>query len=102
MAHPTRTASPALSGELAPDGHQVSTPVEVRFGDLTKRELAVLTPLVVLIIFLGLYPKPVLDVINPTAQRTVVQSCHSDPAPSAAGSAQPAGAATTTTEGSCQ
>ena len=53
--------------------------VRVRFGDLSKREIAVLTPLVVLIIFLGLYPRPVLDVINPTAQRTVSQSCHTDP-----------------------
>ncbi|MDQ1722564.1 MAG: NADH-quinone oxidoreductase subunit [Pseudonocardiales bacterium] len=62
----------------------VATPtaasVRVRFGDLSRREVAVLTPLVVLIIFLGLYPKPVLDVINPTAQRTVAQSCHTDPA----------------------
>jgi NADH-quinone oxidoreductase subunit M len=62
----------------------VATPtaasVRVRFGDLSRREVAVLTPLVVLIVFLGLYPKPVLDVINPTAQRTVAQSCHTDPA----------------------
>ncbi|QNK82843.1 NADH-quinone oxidoreductase subunit M [Nakamurella sp. PAMC28650] len=55
--------------------------VKVRFGDLTTREIAVLTPLVVLVIFLGLYPKPVLDVINPTAQQTVSWSCHTDPVP---------------------
>ncbi len=30
------------------------------------------TPLVVLIILLGVYPQPVLDVINPTAERTMV------------------------------
>ena len=57
----------------------VQSGVRIRFGDLNKREIAVLTPLVVLIIFLGLYPRPVLDVINPTASRTVGESCHSDP-----------------------
>lgn len=48
----------------------------LRFGDLSKREIAVLSPLVVLIFVLGVYPKPVLDVINPTADRTVVDSGH--------------------------
>ena len=59
--------------------------VRVRFGDLNRRELVVLTPLVVLVIFLGLYPKPVLDVINPTAGLTVTESCHTDPAPAVVG-----------------
>ena len=61
------------------------TRLKVRFGDLSKREIAVLTPLVVLVIFLGLYPKPVLDVINPTAERTVHDSCHADPMPAHTG-----------------
>jgi len=61
------------------------TRLKVRFGDLSKREIAVLTPLVVLVIFLGLYPKPVLDVINPTAERTVYDSCHTDPMPAHTG-----------------
>jgi NADH-quinone oxidoreductase subunit M len=60
----------------------VAVKLRVRFGDLNRRELVVLTPLVVLVIFLGLYPKPVLDVINPTAAQTVTESCHTDPAPS--------------------
>ncbi|SDO96454.1 NADH dehydrogenase subunit M [Nakamurella panacisegetis] len=63
------------------------TAVKVRFGDLTKREIGVLTPLVVLIIFLGVYPKPVLDVINPTAEQTVGWSCHTDPVPAHAAAA---------------
>ncbi len=82
--HAGSTGSSPYGGAAA--GVAVATPapagVRVRFGDLSKREVAVLTPLVVLIIFLGLYPKPVLDVINPTAQRTVAQSCHTDPAAS--------------------
>ena len=40
-----------------------------------------LTPLVVLIILLGVYPQPVLDVINPTAERTMVDVGYTDPAP---------------------
>jgi len=39
--------------------------------DVTKRELGVLVPLVVLIIGLGLYPKPLLDVITPSVEPTV-------------------------------
>ena len=40
-----------------------------------------LTPLVVLIILLGVYPQPVLDVINPTAERTMVDVGYTDPPP---------------------
>ena len=53
--------------------------VRVRFGDLTKREIAVLTPLVVLVLFLGFYPKPVLDVINPTVNTTMNSIGFTDP-----------------------
>jgi NADH-quinone oxidoreductase subunit M len=64
----------------AHDGHD-AVKVRVRFGDLSKREIAVLTPLVVLIVFLGFYPKPVLDVINPTVATTMSSVGFSDPAP---------------------
>lgn len=75
--------------------------VRVRFGDLTRREIAVLTPLVVLIVFLGLYPRPVLDVINPTASQTVSNSCHTDPlAPHAVPNISSAGSSNVT-EVSC-
>jgi NADH-quinone oxidoreductase subunit M len=57
----------------------------LRFGDLTGRELAVLTPLVALILVLGVYPKPVLDVINPTAVQIVTDSGHRDPVPAPEG-----------------
>ena len=49
----------------------VHTAIRHKFGDLTRREIAVLTPLVALIILLGVYPQPVLDVINPAAATTV-------------------------------
>ncbi|MHA6805927.1 NADH-quinone oxidoreductase subunit M [Salinifilum ghardaiensis] len=48
--------------------------------DLGGRELAVLAPLVVLVIGLGLYPKPVLDVINPSVAATMQEVGVSDPA----------------------
>ena len=75
-----------------PDGHEMTHPephttttVRVRFGDLRPREIAVVTPLVLLILFLGVYPKPVLDVINPTSAQTMTESGHTDPAPALGG-----------------
>jgi NADH-quinone oxidoreductase subunit M len=51
--------------------------------DLSVREAAVVAPLIVLIIFLGFYPKPVLDVINPAVKATLTDVGKSDPAPTA-------------------
>jgi hypothetical protein len=41
----------------------------LRVLDLDRRELAVVTPLVALIIALGVYPQPLLDLIEPGGQR---------------------------------
>ncbi len=60
----TKTSTKTATKTLA-DGRRV------KFGDLSVREIVVVAPLVVLIVFLGIYPKPVLDVINPTAVQTV-------------------------------
>ncbi|SHL14200.1 NADH dehydrogenase subunit M [Pseudonocardia thermophila] len=49
------------------------------FTDLGKREIAVLTPLIVLIILLGFFPGPVLDVINPSVQSTLTEVGLVDP-----------------------
>jgi NADH-quinone oxidoreductase subunit M len=38
-------------------------------------------PLVVLLIFAGVYPKPVLDIINPAVQVTMAQVHTTDPKP---------------------
>ncbi|HZM84065.1 MAG TPA: NADH-quinone oxidoreductase subunit M [Candidatus Limnocylindrales bacterium] len=51
--------NPALSG------------VDNMRRDLTAREMIVVAPLVALILALGFYPKPVLDVINPAVERTL-------------------------------
>ena len=39
--------------------------------DMTLRERAVMAPLLALIVFLGVYPQPVLDRINPAVERLV-------------------------------
>jgi NADH-quinone oxidoreductase subunit M len=57
--------------------------------DMNAREAWVVAPLVAVIIFLGFYPKPVLDVINPAISRTMHQVGVTDPTPSVAG-VQPA------------
>jgi NADH-quinone oxidoreductase subunit M len=49
--------------------------------DLRLREIVAVAPLLALIIGLGVYPQPVLDVINPPVKRTLEQLDQSDPAP---------------------
>ena len=69
-------------GRLADDRPRAPTGSgQARFGDLKAREIAVLTPLVVLIIGLGIYPKPVLDVINPTSVQTMIDAGYTDVVP---------------------
>jgi NADH-quinone oxidoreductase subunit M len=52
--------------------------------DMSAREIAVVTPLIVLIVFLGFYPKPVIDVINPAVKATLSTIGSTDPAPTTA------------------
>ena len=54
-----------------------------KFRDLNMREVFSVAPLIAIIIFLGVYPKPVLDVINPAVKVTLQQDLHKqDPTPS--------------------
>ena len=39
--------------------------------DLSRRELAVVAPLVALVIGLGVYPQPLIDLITPAVQATM-------------------------------
>jgi NADH-quinone oxidoreductase subunit M len=52
--------------------------------DLSLRESVVVAPLIALLLLLGFYPKPVLDVINPAIAATMHDMGKSDPAPTAA------------------
>ncbi|MCV7099212.1 NADH-quinone oxidoreductase subunit M [Mycobacterium palustre] len=53
-----------------------------RIGDLRAREMLVVAPLIALLIALGVYPKPVLDLINPAVANTMTTIGQHDPAPS--------------------
>jgi NADH-quinone oxidoreductase subunit M len=61
------------------------------FADLTGREAWAVAPLLALVIFLGIYPKPVLNVITPAVQRTMIDVHQTDPAPTSGVSAERAG-----------
>ena len=49
------------------------------FPDLTRREIAVLTPLIFMIMVLGFVPGPVLDVITPSVVATMNEVGLADP-----------------------
>jgi len=52
-----------------------------RLRDLIPRELAVVTPLIALLLVLGVYPKVALDVINPAVSHTLTTIDQPDPTP---------------------
>ena len=52
--------------------------------DLHRRELVVVAPLVALLLVLGIYPKPALDVINPAVEHTLTTIGQTDPGPAVA------------------
>jgi NADH-quinone oxidoreductase subunit M len=56
--------------------------------DLRLRELLAVVPLVFLIVAIGVYPKPVLDVINPAVKATMSQVGSVDPVPAHPAAAQ--------------
>jgi NADH-quinone oxidoreductase subunit M len=49
--------------------------------DLKVRELWAIVPLIALIIALGVYPQPVLNIINPAVHQTLTQVHSTDPVP---------------------
>jgi NADH-quinone oxidoreductase subunit M len=51
--------------------------------DMSLREKVVVAPLILLLVLLGFYPKPVTDVINPAIQATMQDVGTSDPLPAA-------------------
>jgi NADH-quinone oxidoreductase subunit M len=57
------------------------------FSDLKARELWAVGPLIALIIVFGVYPQPLLNIINPAVHRTLVQVHATDPVPPHPGSA---------------
>jgi len=47
--------------------------------DMTMREKATMLPLLAAIVFLGVYPKPVLDRIQPSVNHLIAHVQHVDP-----------------------
>ncbi|TYP89666.1 NADH-quinone oxidoreductase subunit M [Blastococcus xanthinilyticus] len=77
---PARSTEPAQGTHPARGGASAATATVtapaparggVRFADLSRRELAVVAPLIALIIGLGVYPQPLLDLIEPAVVATV-------------------------------
>jgi NADH-quinone oxidoreductase subunit M len=52
-----------------------------KFSDLSARELLAIGPLIGLIIVLGVYPKPLTDMINPAVKATLSDIHKTDPPP---------------------
>jgi NADH-quinone oxidoreductase subunit M len=52
--------------------------------DLSKRELIVVAPVLAFLVVLGVYPKPALDMINPSVKQTMVRVDKQDPKPTIA------------------
>ncbi len=58
-----------------------TVPAVAPMRDLGLREVSALAPLLVLIVLLGFYPKPLTTIIEPAVQETLQQVGVSDPAP---------------------
>ena len=63
----------SLHGPVAPGNENLP--------DLTRREKFAIAPVLAIIIVLGFFPKPILDVINPTVVHTMQVVGVTDPAP---------------------
>ena len=61
--------------------HGATTAGNENLPDLNKREIIAIAPVIAVIIALGFYPKPALDIINPAAQATIEKAGFTDPAP---------------------
>jgi NADH-quinone oxidoreductase subunit M len=58
-----------------------TVPAVAGFKDLNAREIAALAPLLVLIVVLGFFPRPLTSIINPAVADTLQQVGAKDPAP---------------------
>ena len=60
--------------------HGPITPGNEGMADLSLREKLAIAPVIAVIIAMGFYPKPVLDLINPSAEKVVITAGFTDPA----------------------
>jgi NADH-quinone oxidoreductase subunit M len=59
----------------------VEKPEVRKMPDLRPRELAVVAPLIALLIFFGVYPKSLTDIVNPAVEHTMSDVQKKDPKP---------------------
>ncbi|WP_052848511.1 NADH-quinone oxidoreductase subunit M [Streptomyces avicenniae] len=52
-----------------------------KLPDLRVREIAVVAPLIVLLVFLGVYPKPLTEILDPAVEHTMSDVDRTDPQP---------------------
>ena len=65
--------------------HGPTTPGNENLADLTLREKIAIAPVIAVIVFLGFYPAPALNIINPAAAHVLSQIGFTDPAPTHGG-----------------
>jgi NADH-quinone oxidoreductase subunit M len=61
--------------------HGMTTPGNENLKDLNLREKIAIAPIIAIIIALGFYPSPLINIINPAAIKIVNQQGYSDPVP---------------------
>ena len=61
--------------------HGPTTPGNESLSDLNLREKVAIAPVLAVILVLGFYPSPLLNVINPAAEHSIARAGFSDPAP---------------------
>jgi NADH-quinone oxidoreductase subunit M len=61
--------------------HGPTTPGNENLSDLNLREKIAIAPVIIIIVVLGFYPSPLLNVINPAASHVIAQLGFSDPLP---------------------
>ena len=59
--------------------HGPTTSGNENLKDLNLREKIAIAPVIAVIVVMGFYPKPVLDLINPTSEKIVANSGFTDP-----------------------
>ena len=61
--------------------HGPTTPGNEELSDLNLREKIAIAPVIAIIVALGFYPSPLLNVINPASAHVIAQMGFTDPAP---------------------
>ncbi|HET7682698.1 MAG TPA: NADH-quinone oxidoreductase subunit M [Marmoricola sp.] len=77
-------------------------PEIVAMPDLNTREVVSLAPVLLLIVVLGFFPKPLLSIINPAVEHTMQQVDRSDPEPEVPATAETGSTDGSATEGAAQ